>query len=183
MECAFAPQTINSSPHPPVAEENNEPHPSKCFKFSDENEMEELAKGIIPASTSRATKWAMKTFVQWCTARNNQHQLDIVLTDIATSSDHEVFNKYLSMFAVEARKTNGQNYPPATLHQLFKIHARYKPGTNPECPNFLNKKDRKFRKLQSTLDVHFHNLHSDGIGKQVKHAEVFTSEALGEWCS
>ena len=200
---AFAPPTINSSPllpssephpssrrkepHPtePPQQANNEPHPSsvskrppnsKRFKFSTDREMEELSKGIVPVSTTKATKWAVSTFEQWYTARNTQDELEKVPTDILTSTDPEVLNKYLSLFAVEARKTNGDSYPPATLHQLLCGILRHMRAINSECPNFLDKKDGKFKKLQSTLDSLFHNLHSEGIGKQIKHAEIFTSD-------
>ena len=81
--------SAESEPCLPTSEVNEETHPSnssKRFKFTNENEMEELAKGIIPASTSKATKWAVKTFEQWCSARNSQHQLDSVPIDILTSS-------------------------------------------------------------------------------------------------
>ena len=45
---------------------------------------------------------------------------------------------------------------------------------NPHCPNFLDKKDACFRQLHHSLDVHFNRLHSNGIGRQVKHAEVIS---------
>lgn len=156
----FTPPTINNSLHPSVADEvtaSNELRPSseqpssKRLQFTDEKEMGELAKGIIPITTSRATKWALKTFEQWSTARNSQQQLDRVPTDLLTSTDPEVLNIYLSLFAVEARKTNGANYPPATLHQLLCGILRHMRANNSECPNFLDKKDGKFKKLQSTL--------------------------------
>ena len=41
---------------------------------------------------------------------------------------------------------------------------------------FLDKKDSHFRQLHETLDSYFHKLHSDGVGKQIKHAEVISSE-------
>ncbi len=47
---------------------------------------------------------------------------------------------------------------------------------NPNCPNFLDKKDGRFKPLQATLDSLFHNLHSQGIGIQMKHAEFFSNE-------
>ena len=47
---------------------------------------------------------------------------------------------------------------------------------NPNCPNFLNKQDTRFQSLQHTLDAHFHKLHSEGIGIQVKHTEIITKE-------
>ena len=48
--------------------------------------------------------------------------------------------------------------------------------TNPDCPNFLDIRDSRFRQLQHTLDALFHKLHPEGIGVQVKHAEVLTKD-------
>ena len=56
---------------------------------------------------------------------------------------------------------------------------RYMREINPHCPNFLDKKDAHFRQLHHSLDVQFNKLHSNGIGRQVKHAEVFSKE--DEW--
>ena len=58
---------------------------------------------------------------------------------------------------------------------------------NPECPNFLDESDNRFRRLQGTLDSYFHKLHSQGIGRQVKHAETISAKlmkkpAVGKWC-
>ena len=47
---------------------------------------------------------------------------------------------------------------------------------NPDCLNFLDKKDARFRQLHHALDVQFHKLHSDGIGRQVNHTEVISIE-------
>lgn len=45
---------------------------------------------------------------------------------------------------------------------------------NTECPNFLDKKDDQFRSLHGAMDSHFHRLHSEGVGTDVKHAQVIT---------
>ncbi len=47
---------------------------------------------------------------------------------------------------------------------------------NPGCPNFLDKKDGRFKQLHCTLDSFFHDLHSEGIGRQVKHTETISVE-------
>ena len=47
---------------------------------------------------------------------------------------------------------------------------------NPSCPNFLDKKDARFKQLHGTLDAYFHKLHSQGIGRQTNHAEILSSE-------
>jgi len=49
-------------------------------------------------------------------------------------------------------------------------------GINSGCPNFLDKKECRFKDLQGTLDAHFHHLHSTGIGREIKHARVLTKD-------
>ena len=60
-------------------------------------------------------------------------------------------------WTLETRKSNGELYPPATLHQLLCGIVRYMRNKNPACPNFLDKKDSRFRDLHGTLDFYFHN--------------------------
>ena len=67
-------------------------------------------------------------------------------------------------------------YPPSTLHQLLCGILRRMRELNPNCPTFLDKSDNRFRNLQGTLDSYFHKLHSEGIGRKVKHAEVITTD-------
>ena len=48
----------------------------------------------------------------------------------------------------------------------------------------MDKKDLQFRELHGTLDAHFHQLHLEGIGRQVQHAEIITkSEENQLWKS
>ena len=85
------------------------------------------------------------------------------------STDANILNTHLSRFVVETRKSNGEAYPPATLHQLLCGVLRHMRDCNPGCPNFLDKKDSRFKQLHGTLDSYFHDLHCEGIGRQVKH--------------
>ena len=113
-------------------------------------------------------------FELWKQARNRHHPEDPVPEGLLTSCNSVLLNTHLSKFAVEARKANGEIYPPATIHQLLCGLLRYMRETTPGCPNFLNKQDSQFRQLQGTLDALFHKLHSDGIGVQVRHTEIIT---------
>lgn len=151
-------------------------NPPKMFKFSTEEDIEELNKGVIPLNTSRSTKWAVKTFELWCQARNLEKSTENVPESLLRSPNISDLNKYLSMFVVEARKANGDEYPPATLHQILCGLLRFMREVTPDCPNFWNKADTRFKRLQNTLDAHFHRLHAKGIGRNVQHAEVFTVE-------
>ena len=47
---------------------------------------------------------------------------------------------------------------------------------NPGCVNFLDKKDVRFKSLHGAMDARFHQLHSTGIGRDVKHARVLTTD-------
>ena len=68
------------------------------------------------------------------------------------------------------------NYPPKTIHQLLCGVLRHMRSTNPGCPNFLDKKDSRFKPLHGAMDSHFHHLHSIGIGRDTKHARVLSKE-------
>ena len=144
-------------------------------EFIDDGELVELGKGLIPANTSlRCTKWALKTFELWRNARNERFPDDSVPEDLLMSTDPSLLNTHLTQFIVEARKANREYYPPSSLHQLLCGILRHMRETNPHCPNFLDKKDARFQQLHRSLDVHFNKLHSNGIGRQVKHAEIIS---------
>ena len=184
------PTNTSSSPHPPATEIQLHPSSSATtgeaerFKFTDKEKMKELAEGIQPQNTTNATKWAVKTFEQWRTSRNSHSDLDSVPSDLYNNENPAILCKYLSMFVVEARKKNGDNYPPSTLHQILCGILRHMRQLNATCPNFLDKGDKRFKVLHSTLDADFHSLHADGIGIMVKHAEVITpDEEMKLWSS
>ena len=67
------------------------------------------------------------------------------------------------------------------IHPRLSIHYflgffRHMREINVFCPTFLEKSDSNFKDLHGTLDSLFNQLHSDGIGRQVKHAKVLSSE-------
>ena len=166
------PQLLQSEPLLPATSASK----NQRFDFASDQQLSELSKGLIPANTSKSTKWAIKTFELWSEARNKSRPQDPVPAHLLTCNDPVLLSKHLSRFAVEIRKANGDPYPPATIHQLLCGLLRHMREVSQDCPNFLDKKDSRFQQLHCTLDAHFHNLHSDGIGRQVQHAEVFTKE-------
>lgn len=98
--------------------------------------------------------------LEW-SPKQSYSEAESVPADLLTTQNIEVINKYiyLSRFVLEAKKTNGENYPPATLHQLLCGIMRHMKEVNPELPNFLSKADKRFKVLHNTMDVHFHNLY------------------------
>ena len=108
---------------------------SKCFKFAKEEELSEIAKGLVPENTNNSTKWALNNFDAWTKARNASYPDSPVPEDILMSSNPELLNLHLSRFVIETRKANGEMYPPSTLHQLLCGILRFIREHNPECPN------------------------------------------------
>ena len=113
--------------------------------------------------------WALKNFQDWMTNRNLQNPADPVPSDILECYDPV-------KFVVETRKSTGEHYPPATLHQLLCGILRHMRSKNRAAPNFLDKKHSRFRHLHGTLDSYFYRLHSEGHGRQTKHAETVSIE-------
>ena len=120
------------------------------------------------------TNWALKNFNDWVTNRNRFG--DPVPQDLLQATDPKILSNHLSRFIVETRKSNGKPYPPSILYQLLFGLLRHMRDNNPLCPNFLKKKDPRFKLLHNTLDAYFNKLHSDGIGRKTKHAEVISVE-------
>ena len=49
-------------------------------------------------------------------------------------------------------------------------------GKNPETPDFLTKKDWRFRELNGCIESTYINLRKQGIGTEVKHTPIITME-------
>lgn len=146
------------------------------FNFVSNEELSALSKGVVPVNTDKSTKWALSNFEAWRSARNVKHPTDQVPDDLFMCTDPATLNTQLSRFVLETRKSNGKNYPPKTLHQLLCGILRHMRSTNPACPNFLEKKDSRFKPLHGVMDSHFHQLHTTGIGRETKHAKVLSKE-------
>ena len=126
-------------------------------EFIGDKELIEFNKGLIPANTSRCTKWAVKTFESWRNARNQRFPDDTVPEDLFLSTNPSLLNAHLVHFAVEARKASGEYYPPSSLHQLLCGILLHMSEINPQCPNFIDKKGARFRQLHQSLDVQVHS--------------------------
>ena len=88
----------------------------------------------------------------------------------------EKVNFWLCHFVVEARRSDGKPYPSATLYQLLAGLLRYARSNSVDFPNFLDKTDLRFRELRAACDNVARQLRKDGVGAEVKHTEVITTE-------
>ena len=103
-------------------------------------EIDKICKGFVPKNTEKATNWAVRVFEQWRVERNR-----------ATSDDGEMcpsnllqcpvqvsLNYWLLRFVVEARREDGQPYPPMSVSNLLAGLYRECRKYDPNCPNFMS---------------------------------------------
>ena len=145
------------------------------FDFLDDNDFEKMKDGYKPINTDKSTKWAVNNFKSWKDARKEAGQ-ETCPDDLLLSSDPKSLSTWLAKFAAETRTTKGKPYPPSTLYHLLTGLLRYMRDSNPDVPNFLDKKDRRFSVLHKSLDKIFRDLRTNNIGTTVKHAEIFTAK-------
>ena len=81
------PSSSKDQPRPPMA--SNE---SARFQFSSEEQLSELAKGLIPENTKGSTNLAVKNFNLWLKSRNDANPENPVPEDILTSSDQIIIS-------------------------------------------------------------------------------------------
>ena len=94
--------------------------------------------------------------------------------DLLFSTNPALLSHWLSKYPAETHTVQGKAYPPSTLCQLLTGLLRYMRDTNPEAPNFLDKKDQRYRVLHKSLDSLFRQLITENIRTNLRHAEVFT---------
>ena len=159
---------VNITPHPQAAAKDRPSTsssatrkeilpPTERFNYASEDELFQLSKGHIPANTVRSTERALKVFRMWKEARNERSPQNAVPDNLFEDGDPSQLTTHLSRFIVEVRKTNGEFYPPSTLHLLLCALLWHMRDINHGCPNYL---DSRFWNLHGTLDAYFHKLRS-----------------------
>ena len=138
-------------------------------RFAPPKTSEEIQKGrqnSIPTKTKEDTKYCYKLWESWREYRQSCSAQTIpCLQDMAPTE----LNHWLSRFVVEARKTDGTEYPPNTLHHIvagLPRHLRF-------GGRML---DQKFTAFQASLDGEMKRLQAKGLGINRRQAEVITPE-------
>ena len=80
---------------------------------------EKAAEGVIPANTKSSTNWDVRTFKALVEERNLKASDDPVPLDLLEKPDADKLCMYMRLFVLEARKEDGQPYPPSTLRGLL----------------------------------------------------------------
>ena len=159
------------------------PKPSKKLALSSTSrlntttdaEVQEAAKGYVPANTAKSTGWAVNTCTAWAKHRNsldgnkeNACHVDLLDKEYPPA----VMCSSLQRFILEARRTDGTKYPAKTLYAILCGLLRHSREVQVDPVNFLNREDSHFKKLHGTCDVVFRKLQQDGIGATKKSAQV-----------
>ena len=105
-------------------------------EFVSDDKLADLAKWFVPDNTERNTRWALKNFDLWRKTRNKCQPEDPIPEDFFQCSGPQILNRHLC-FVLETRKSNGERYPPATLHHLLCGLLSHFRQQNTGCPNFM----------------------------------------------
>ena len=73
---------------------------------------------MIPCNTLHNTNWAVGTFLSWV-KQWNQLVPEKIDPDILSCGDAERLLYVLQLFVMEARKVDGERYPPGTIRNLL----------------------------------------------------------------
>ena len=108
--------------------------------------------------------------------RNKRCVDDQCPIDLLEKPNGEHLNHWLSRFVVKARRSDGEQYPPATLANILGGLYRHSKKFDPSAPNFMDKKNSTFKELYGALQVRYRELRVAGVGANVKHAPIVTKE-------
>ena len=142
-------------------------------------EMKNLIEGSIPDNTRSHYNWAYRVFANWQNERkkrpiheNLDFDLKILSSDIMAMDKTEM-NTALQYFIAEVKKSNGNNYPAQTLHQLYVALQGYVRMSGKTDVNFLT--DHEFDPTRKVLDTMMKRRTSEGLGiNSRKPAETIT---------
>ena len=96
------------------------------FKYVSTEEMSELSKSFVPANTEKNTRWALKCFCEWRSARSGSDK-DSCPFDLLEIQNPPDLDKWISIFIAEVRRVYGrpiysgysQQKPSSSFSRLF----------------------------------------------------------------
>ena len=131
------------------------------------------------AHTELSTRWALRNFSAWKSKRDAQYPTEKekqVPSDILTSGNTNLLNKWLALYASETRKQDGGMYSPKTIYLLLAGLLRHMRSLNPSCPNFLHPSNQTFKPLHDSLVNVLHEIQTSDAVTEARSAEPFSAE-------
>ena len=168
------PTPIRDTPTPIPAniEPSNKPGPSIRFALKTDEELKQAKTNAIPKNTLKNTTWAVKMWKQWSAHRKQVYPGEYGEWPVHPfiANDHQL-DYWLSKFVLEARRSDGNPYPPNTLYQIYCGLMRFVRDRRPEVNLF---KGNSFIGFRRALDGEMKRLRSNGYGVARKQAEPLT---------
>ena len=134
-----------------------------------------MIKPLVPKNTQKNSRWALRNFCEWREKCSSDEKCRSDLLD-SPPWDITELNHWLCLYALETWHSDWKKYPVSTLFALLSGILRHMRSVDPECPNFLDNTNYKFKELHAALDNLGRQLHSEGVGAEVKHASVISTE-------
>ena len=98
---------------------------SRFAQLKTDNDVEQAMVSSVPKNTKKSTDWAVNIWRDWSTHRRS---VSPSFTDWPVHlfiAQPQELNHWLSKFILEARKSNGEPYPPDTLYNICPGLLRY----------------------------------------------------------
>ena len=133
-------------------------------------------------NTIQASNWVVKVFKDWVTRQNlDVNVVEKCPIDLLENENIGVdaLDKWLAMFVLEVRKSDGTYYSPTSLKGLLAGIQRYMKEKHPvSVPKMLSRNDSSFVKLMNALDGQLRMLRS--AGSVSNQSEVFTKTSSND---
>ena len=125
----------------------------------------------VPFKTEKDTKYCVCVWESW-----KEHRIKTTKSDIAPLSElsHSELDYWLTRFVLEARKKDGCEYPPNSLHHICCGLMRYLRWNGQPSIDPFTQSD--FTNFRASLDSELKRLQSKGVGSIKKQAKVLTKE-------
>ncbi len=154
--------------------------PTKSSRFGcpqSTRDIEDIKKAGVPTNTIKSTKWAENVWIAWAKNRRcnivedaeKVHQLETDLSEMDTKS----VAFWLPKFVVEARKENGECYPPNSLYAMCcGLMRDLRLKCSPDINIFT---DSDFNLFRQVLDSQMKLLQSTGKFEK-KQSDIISEE-------
>ena len=137
-------------------------------RFTSSPECKKAVQGIISRNTEANTLWAVHTFNAWVVNCSFLGASEAVPDDLLASHDSQLVCKWLHLFVMETRKSDGSPYPPSCLRSLV-CGLNHVLQNNKAPFSVVDKNDHRFHDLLKMQDLFSNELHREGV-EMIKHS-------------
>ena len=141
-----------------------------------DKEVSQARESAIPAKIRQDTTYCMQMWDAWASFRNGRPgtSTSYVPALLQLAKDPLNLQHWLSSFCLEARKKNGSEFSPNSLHHIICGLMRYiHHHGNPSLDLF---KEPAYTQFRQTLDSEMKRLQGKGLGSSCKQADPLTEQ-------